>query len=151
METHGVPNDFMYSLNPIAVIILLPITDRPLLPTLRRMYIKFHPVAPMSTVGRLISHTHVTSSDAYNNLGASVHSSRNGIFLRDPVLDLFQPPMLLIASSLRCFRRRNASKPSAHFIASTIIYPHSPGRDLFSGYHLRIRVHKSPAVNEVGS
>ncbi|KAJ7216307.1 MFS peptide transporter [Mycena pura] len=48
METHGLPNDVISFLNPISVIILLPLADRLLYPALRRAKIAFSPIARMA-------------------------------------------------------------------------------------------------------
>ncbi|KAJ5383241.1 hypothetical protein N7517_001152 [Penicillium concentricum] len=53
METHGLPNDFFPTLNPIAVLVLLPLVTNVLYPTLRKLHIKFPPVNRMA-VGFLI-------------------------------------------------------------------------------------------------
>lgn len=53
METHGLPNDFFPTLNPIAVLVLLPLITNVLYPTLRKLHIKFPPVNRMA-VGFLI-------------------------------------------------------------------------------------------------
>ncbi|KAG8416376.1 peptide transporter ptr2 [Metarhizium acridum] len=44
METHGVPNDFMQSLEQIAVLVFLPIIDRVIMPLLRRRGIILRPI-----------------------------------------------------------------------------------------------------------
>lgn len=44
METHGVPNDFMQSLEQVTVLIFLPIIDRVMMPLLRRRGIILRPV-----------------------------------------------------------------------------------------------------------
>lgn len=53
METYGLPNDIFPTLNPIAVLVLLPVVTNVLYPTLRRMRIEFPPVNRMA-VGFLI-------------------------------------------------------------------------------------------------
>lgn len=53
METHGLPNDFFPTLNPVAVLVLLPMVTKVLYPTLRKLQIKFPPVNRMA-VGFLI-------------------------------------------------------------------------------------------------
>lgn len=45
METHGLPNDLLFNLNPITIIIFLPFIEKYLYPTLRRMGIPFRPVS----------------------------------------------------------------------------------------------------------
>jgi POT family proton-dependent oligopeptide transporter len=44
MELHGIPNDIMQNINPLSVIIFLPVMDRIFYPFLRRMGIKFRPI-----------------------------------------------------------------------------------------------------------
>jgi POT family proton-dependent oligopeptide transporter len=53
METHGLPNDIFPTLNPIAVLVLLPLVTNVLYPTLRKLHIKFPPINRM-VVGFLI-------------------------------------------------------------------------------------------------
>jgi POT family proton-dependent oligopeptide transporter len=48
METHGLPNDIFPNLNPIAVLVLLPIVQQWLYPTLRKAGIRFPPVNRMA-------------------------------------------------------------------------------------------------------
>lgn len=43
-ELHGLPNDILSNLNPLSLIILIPIFDQFIYPTLRKMGIRFTPV-----------------------------------------------------------------------------------------------------------
>ena len=49
MELHGIPNDVLQNLNPIAIIIWIPIVDHGLYPLLRKMGIAFTPIKRMTT------------------------------------------------------------------------------------------------------
>jgi len=53
METHGLPNDIFPTLNPIAVLVLLPVVTNVLYPTLRKLGIPFPPVNRMA-IGFLV-------------------------------------------------------------------------------------------------
>jgi POT family proton-dependent oligopeptide transporter len=44
MSTHGLPNDILNNLNPFSLIILIPIMDLFVYPTLRRFHINFSPI-----------------------------------------------------------------------------------------------------------
>ncbi|KAK2750738.1 peptide transporter ptr2 [Myotisia sp. PD_48] len=44
MELHGIPNDIMQNIDPLTIIIFIPICDRLLYPGLRKMGIKFQPI-----------------------------------------------------------------------------------------------------------
>lgn len=44
METHGLPNDILSNLNPISLIIFIPLCDGFLYPALRRYKIRFTPI-----------------------------------------------------------------------------------------------------------
>jgi proton-dependent oligopeptide transporter, POT family len=44
MSTHGVPNDLLSNLDPIALIIVIPICDKIIYPFLRRRNINFSPI-----------------------------------------------------------------------------------------------------------
>jgi POT family proton-dependent oligopeptide transporter len=44
MNTHGIPNDIMQNIDPIALILLIPVFDRWIYPTLRKFGIAFKPV-----------------------------------------------------------------------------------------------------------
>lgn len=44
METHGIPNDILTNIDPLTIIILVPILDRVIYPGLRRMGIAFRPL-----------------------------------------------------------------------------------------------------------
>ena len=56
METHGIPNDIMMNLNPITVIIFLPIVQRILYPTLRKWKLRFGTISRI-TVGFVLEAT----------------------------------------------------------------------------------------------
>ena len=49
MELHGVPNDVIQNLNPISIVIMIPIIDHGLYPLLRKMGIAFTPIKRMTT------------------------------------------------------------------------------------------------------
>ncbi|KFA68925.1 hypothetical protein S40285_05424 [Stachybotrys chlorohalonatus IBT 40285] len=49
MERHGVPNDIIQNLNPISIVIMIPIIDHLLYPGLRRLGIAFTPIKRMTT------------------------------------------------------------------------------------------------------
>lgn len=44
MQLHGIPNDIMQNIDPIVVIIFIPICDRVVYPALRKMGIQFKPI-----------------------------------------------------------------------------------------------------------
>ncbi|KAF2670892.1 PTR2-domain-containing protein [Microthyrium microscopicum] len=44
MELHGIPNDIMQNIDPITIIIFIPLCDQLLYPTLRTLGIKFKPI-----------------------------------------------------------------------------------------------------------
>ncbi len=44
MQTHGIPNDIMQNINPITLIIFIPICDKLVYPGLRKIGIKFKPI-----------------------------------------------------------------------------------------------------------
>jgi POT family proton-dependent oligopeptide transporter len=44
MDLHGIPNDLMFNVNPIAIVIFIPILDRLVYPALRKMGIQFKPI-----------------------------------------------------------------------------------------------------------
>lgn len=48
METHGLPNDILSNLDPLALIILIPICDIWIYPGLRRLNIRFSAVKRMA-------------------------------------------------------------------------------------------------------
>ncbi|KAG6134093.1 hypothetical protein E4U28_005905 [Claviceps purpurea] len=54
MQRHGVPNDVLQNLNPIAIVIMIPIVDHALYPGLRKLGIAFTPIKRM-TFGFLIA------------------------------------------------------------------------------------------------
>lgn len=54
MELHGVPNDVIQNLNPISIVIMIPIIDHVLYPGLRKFGIAFTPIKRM-TFGFVIS------------------------------------------------------------------------------------------------
>lgn len=49
MQLHGVPNDIIQNLNPISIVIMIPIFDHGLYPLLRRWGIAFTPIKRMTT------------------------------------------------------------------------------------------------------
>lgn len=48
MERHGVPNDILQNLNPISIVIMIPIFDHLLYPGLRRIGVAFTPIKRMT-------------------------------------------------------------------------------------------------------
>lgn len=44
MELHGIPNDIMQNIDPLTIIIFIPICDRLLYPFLRKIGIPFRPI-----------------------------------------------------------------------------------------------------------
>lgn len=44
MELHGVPNDLLNNLNPLGIVIMIPIIDNLVYPLLRKMKIRFTPI-----------------------------------------------------------------------------------------------------------
>ncbi|KAF8533872.1 POT family-domain-containing protein [Trichophaea hybrida] len=44
METHGLPNDLLFNLNPISIIIFIPIMEKGVYPLLRKLRISFRPI-----------------------------------------------------------------------------------------------------------
>ena len=44
METHGLPNDLLFNLNPICIIIFIPVVEKGIYPLLRRLHIPFRPI-----------------------------------------------------------------------------------------------------------
>lgn len=49
LTSNGVPNDVLDNLNPLAIIVLIPIMNHGVYPLLRRMGIRFGPIARMTT------------------------------------------------------------------------------------------------------
>lgn len=49
MEGHGVPNDFMQSLERIVILLFLPLIDQVIMPLLRKRRIMFRPIARITT------------------------------------------------------------------------------------------------------
>ena len=49
MELHGAPNDIIQNLNPISIVIIIPILDFLIYPALRKRGIKFTPIKRMTT------------------------------------------------------------------------------------------------------
>ncbi|KAL7948789.1 PTR2 domain-containing protein [Trichoderma barbatum] len=49
MELHGVPNDIIQNLNPISIVIMIPLIDHLLYPGLRKLGIAFTPIKRMTT------------------------------------------------------------------------------------------------------
>lgn len=54
LELHGVPNDVIQNLNPISIVIMIPILDHTLYPLLRKLGVGFTPIRRM-TLGFFIS------------------------------------------------------------------------------------------------
>ncbi|KAG6011823.1 hypothetical protein E4U54_007896 [Claviceps lovelessii] len=54
MQRHGVPNDVLQNLNPISIVLMIPLVDRVLYPGLRRLGVPFTPIKRM-TFGFLLA------------------------------------------------------------------------------------------------
>lgn len=48
MQLHGIPNDIMQNIDPIAIIVLIPVFDGFLYPSLRRIGVPFRPITRMT-------------------------------------------------------------------------------------------------------
>lgn len=44
METHGIPNDLLFNLNPISIILFIPLMEKVIYPLLRKLKIPFKPI-----------------------------------------------------------------------------------------------------------
>ncbi|RCI08656.1 hypothetical protein L249_4640 [Ophiocordyceps polyrhachis-furcata BCC 54312] len=49
MELHGVPNDIIQNLNPISILIIIPVIDHLIYPSLRKLGFAFTPIKRMTT------------------------------------------------------------------------------------------------------
>jgi POT family proton-dependent oligopeptide transporter len=54
METHGLPNDLLFNLDPIAIIIFIPVMEQAVYPLLRKLRIPFRPITRI-TFGFLLA------------------------------------------------------------------------------------------------
>ncbi|KHN95023.1 Oligopeptide transporter [Metarhizium album ARSEF 1941] len=61
MERHGVPNDIIQNLNPISIVIMIPLVDHLLYPGLRKLGLAFTPIKRMTT-GFLIASLSMVAS-----------------------------------------------------------------------------------------
>ncbi|EFY86586.1 putative peptide transporter [Metarhizium acridum CQMa 102] len=61
MERHGVPNDIIQNLNPISIVIMIPLIDHLLYPGLRKLGLAFTPIKRMTT-GFLIASLSMVAS-----------------------------------------------------------------------------------------
>lgn len=61
MERHGVPNDILQNLNPISIVIMIPLVDHVIYPGLRKAGIAFTPIKRM-TFGFLIASLSMVAS-----------------------------------------------------------------------------------------
>ena len=101
METHGIPNDIMTNLNPISVIVFLPIVEQLLYPTLRKWNLRFGTISRIAVgfvleAGALaytavVQHMIYSASPCYDN-PLKCATSLNGtepnhinVFLQTPV------------------------------------------------------------------
>ncbi|EEQ32041.1 peptide transporter ptr2 [Microsporum canis] len=77
MQLHGIPNDIMQNINPLAIIIFIPICDRIVYPLLRKNGIKFKPITRITTgfffasfamaYAAIVQHLIYSSPPCYNN------------------------------------------------------------------------------------
>ncbi|KAF8465917.1 putative MFS peptide transporter Ptr2 [Kalaharituber pfeilii] len=44
METHGLPNDLLFNLNPISIILFIPLMEKLVYPFLRKIHVPFRPI-----------------------------------------------------------------------------------------------------------
>lgn len=45
MEVHGLPNDLLFNLNPITIIIFIPLMEKLLYPFMRKIHMPFKPIS----------------------------------------------------------------------------------------------------------
>ncbi|KAK1767508.1 POT family-domain-containing protein [Phialemonium atrogriseum] len=82
MELHGVPNDIIQNLNPISIVIMIPLIDGLLYPGLRKLGIAFTPIKRM-TLGFMIAAMSMVASAVmqyyiYQKSPCGWHANREG-------------------------------------------------------------------------
>ncbi|RKP04608.1 proton-dependent oligopeptide transporter family, partial [Thamnocephalis sphaerospora] len=105
METHGVPNDFMQSLEQITVLLFLPIIDRIIMPFLRNRGIILRPVTRIAigffAIGLGVSYAAIVQKLIYNAPPCYEHplacsaAKVNGTILPNKVHIAVQTPLYI--------------------------------------------------------
>ncbi|KAF4119705.1 proton-dependent oligopeptide transporter, POT family, partial [Geosmithia morbida] len=82
MQRHGVPNDVISNLNPIALLIFIPINDQIVYPTLRKMGIRFTPIKKITcgfyTASAAMVWSAVVQHYIYQKSSCGEYASRSG-------------------------------------------------------------------------
>lgn len=76
MELNGVPNDIISNLNPISIILFIPIMDMVVYPGLRKMHINFTPIKRI-TVGFFLASMAMVSSTVIQYYIYNMHPNGN--------------------------------------------------------------------------
>ncbi|KAL9545154.1 hypothetical protein MBANPS3_007274 [Mucor bainieri] len=101
MQTGDVPNDIMQNINPLALVILIPIMDRVFYPTLRRMNINFRPMARITTGFLFASFAmaYAAGIQAYIYMQGPYYDHPTGNGKNDVSAGLIVPAYVLVAIS----------------------------------------------------
>ncbi|KAI9820420.1 MAG: peptide transporter ptr2 [Thelocarpon impressellum] len=89
MELHGIPNDIMQNIDPLTIVIFIPIIDRFVYPGLRKVGIKFQPITRITwgfimgslamAYAAIVQHLIYTSPPCYNMPSADSCESGNKV------------------------------------------------------------------------
>ncbi|EFR05005.1 peptide transporter PTR2-A [Nannizzia gypsea CBS 118893] len=108
MQLHGIPNDIMQNINPLAIIIFIPICDRIVYPLLRKRGIKFKPITRITTgflfasiamaYAAIVQHLIYSSPPCYNT-PMKCDASKNGKLPNQIHVAVQSPAYLMIGLS----------------------------------------------------
>lgn len=89
MQLHGIPNDIMQNIDPLTIIIFIPIMDRLVYPFLRKIGIKFRPITRITwgfilgsmamAYAAIVQHLIYISPPCYNAPSADSCKSGNNV------------------------------------------------------------------------
>ncbi|CAO0802193.1 unnamed protein product [Mucor circinelloides] len=101
MQTGDVPNDIMQNINPLALVILIPVMDRVFYPALRRMGINFRPMARITTGFLFASFAmaYAAGIQAYIYMQGPYYDHPTGNGKNDVSAGLIVPAYVLVAIS----------------------------------------------------
>jgi POT family proton-dependent oligopeptide transporter len=114
MQLHGIPNDIMQNIDPLTIILFIPLMDRLFYPLLRRLNIPFLPISRIfwgfllaalaMTYAALVQHLIYTSPPCYSAPAACDAAKRpNGSFDPNEIHVAVQTPAYLLVGLSEIF------------------------------------------------
>ena len=143
MQLHGIPNDIMQNIDPIAVIVLIPVFDGLLYPSLRKIGLPFQPITRMTwgyvfgalamAYAAVLQHWIYTSPPCYNaplTCNASHSPNEVHVAAQTPTYLLFAVSEILVGVSGMEYAYTKAPQSLKSFVMSIFLLQSAIGSAL---------------------